>query len=388
MLTDDQQNSNSNNPAPEIRVEVQEFLRNGCFFAINQTDVLIGWGVWRRSAAAESNGCSVFTPDFYLRDEKPWRSPAHFQVINRDVFTRHVLPKLRSEVNSQILERGSDEPVFEQRFQWVEPEREGFERQVLAIRSKFENGALEKAVPIVHAQAREIMTQDRLVAILDRMNQAPESLIPQGFWDEKEGAGLLGATPERLFSIDKENRLQTMALAGTRAKSPSGEGARELLSDPKERHEHQIVVDDLKARLSVYGTIEVGETGVAELPTLFHLKTPISVTVPNPDFATLARALHPTPALGIAPRSFDFQNMKEWDDVSLRGRYGAPFGICLRTKEFAIQDCLVAIRNVQWSNSSAPTLGSGCGFVEESVTDQEWAELKLKRDSVQKVLHV
>jgi isochorismate synthase EntC len=83
--------------------------------------------------------------------------------------------------------------------------------------------------------------------------------------------------------------------------------------------------------------------------------------------------------------------MREWDDEALRVRYGAPFGLVLsspgsRTLEF--QDCLAAIRNVQWSNGRAPTLGSGCGFVKESATDREWAELKLKRDSVKKVLNV
>jgi menaquinone-specific isochorismate synthase len=373
MPIDGQQISN-----PEFDSEL--FLRSGCVFALGANDLLIGWGEWKRSSrpSAGSPACSLFTPDFYMTDENPWRMPTHFRVVNREFFTTHVLPKLTSEVNVDVT-------GDYQGFQWVEPRKEGFEQQVEIIRERFEAGRLEKAVPVVHAQAREIMTQDRLVRILAKMVSVPASLIPHGFWDFDEGEGLLGATPERLFSIEKNRRLATMALAGTRAKI---DDARSLFEDPKERHEHQIVVDDLAAMLAPYGRVSVGETHVAELPTLFHLKTPIEVEVEHVDFETLARALHPTPALGLAPRSYGFENMREWDEAESRVRYGAPFGILLRTGDLAIQDCLVAIRNVQWSNFQPPTLGSGCGFVKESETDREWAELKLKRDSVKKALGV
>lgn len=357
------------------------FLRNGFVFALDCENLAIGWGEWSRSAkpGTEIGGCSLFTPDFYMTDPKPWRRPAHFEVVTREFFATDVLPSLTSEVKE---------------FRWVEPLLEGFEKQVKSIRSAFENEGLEKAVPVVHAQAREIMTQDRLVAILRAMAQAPGSLIPQGFWESESGAespsaGLLGATPERLFSIGSEAGVSTMALAGTRAKSARGDDAEQLIKDPKERHEHQIVIDDLRERLSAFGRVTVGETFAAELPTLFHLKTPITVAASAfADFSALAQALHPTPALGIAPRSFGFENMKRWDDVEARGRYGAPFGLVLKTASHDVRDCLVAIRNVQWTNSRAPTLGSGCGFVRESEVEREWNELRIKRDSVKKVLRV
>ena len=386
-----------------------EFLRNGCFFAIGPSDLLIGWGEWRTAPQPGTSPCAIFSPGFYFNqqsdprsdqhdravDQNAWRMPAHFEVITRELFTISVLSKLRAEVNSQIPELTFGKEDFGQRFQWVEPRLEVFEQQVRVIRERFSEGRLEKAVPVVHSQAREIMTQDRLVAILEQMNAAPTNLIPQGFWDAHSGEGLLGATPERLFSIEKStekyrdgSRLVTMALAGTRAKSAEGNDATKLLNDPKERHEHQLVIDDLRERLSRYGIVEVGETKVADLPTLYHLKTALTVTGSEMDFDSVARDLHPTPALGISPRSFGLENMKQWDDLKLRGRYGAPFGLRLRTEKLDIQDCLVAIRNVQWTKSHAPTLGSGCGFVKESVVDREWAELQLKRDSVKKVLNV
>ncbi len=357
----------------DLPENLQEFLTSGCLFALNQTDLWIGWGGFKKTEHAQD--ASIFAPDFYVTDEKPWLRPRQHQIVSREFFTQHLLAKLASDVKPN-----------RQGFQWVEPSKESFEQQVHAIRKHFESGRLAKAVPVVHAQAREIMTQDRLLAILERIAQAPSSLIPQGFWDFSTGEGLLGATPERLFSVDHQGRLITMALAGTRAKL-SADDARLLFADSKERHEHQLVIDDIQTRLASFGRVHVGETNVAELPTLLHLKTPIWVDGVSAEFETLARELHPTPALGVSPRSFGLANMREWDETQTRGRYGAPFGLVLGGSE-RFQDCLVAIRNIQWSNGQAPTLGSGCGFVHESVIDREWNELQLKRDSVKKVLGV
>ena len=374
--------------------QLQDFLKNGCVYSLDHDpdSILIGWGEWERHTTILSQGrsfCSIYTPDFYMTDLKPWRSPKHFRVIKRSEFT--------AQFTADNLSNGHPNG---KRFRWVEPSREIFKNQVQIIRSAFENEELVKAVPVIHAQALEIMTQESLINVLQAMMNAPASLQVHGFWESgSQGgltAGLLGATPEQLFKVERrgrESRLKTMAVAGTRAKTSSGDDEALLLNDPKERREHQIVVDDLFECLSAHGEVSVGETSVTELPTLFHLKTNLAVDL-NPtggarkDFESIARALHPTPALGVAPRAFGFQNMKRWDQVALRQRFGAPFGLRLKTDELDIQDCLVAIRNVQWSESKPPTLGSGCGFVEESVDDHEWAELQLKRDSVKKVLNV
>ncbi len=366
--------------------QYDDFLRNGCFFALDSDRILIGWGEWLKTPLAPARGphhCSLYTPDFYLSEPNPWRTPPQFEVMTREFFTTNVLPRSSSEVKE---------------FRWVEPLPEEFEHQVKIIREAIENGSLEKAVPVVHAQACEIMTQDRLVKTLRAMVAAPASLISNGFWESRPGEdlteGLLGATPERLFSIDRRGNLATMALAGTRAKTFSGgDDAKILFEDRKERREHQIVVDDLKSQLAKWGDVEVGETFVVELPTLFHLKTVLKVSgsknlLLESAFNEVANALHPTPALGVSPRSLGFKAIKRWDDTGLRNRFGAPFGLRLKTGEHDIQDCLVAIRNVQWTNGLAPTLGSGCGFVRESILEREWAELKLKRDSVKKVLNL
>jgi isochorismate synthase EntC len=48
---------------------------------------------------------------------------------------------------------------------------------------------------------------------------------------------------------------------------------------------------------------------------------------------------------------------------------------------------LVAIRNIQWQDEKI-RLGSGCGIVKSSQIEREWQELKLKRESVKRMLSI
>jgi menaquinone-specific isochorismate synthase len=202
----------------------------------------------------------------------------------------------------------------------------------------------------------------------------------------------LGATPEVLFSVagvEDSTIVQTVALAGTRAAEPGA--AHALLADSKERYEHQLVIDDLLETLAPLGRVEIGQTRVVELPTLIHLKTPINVRVPRSTSTPistegLARRLHPTPALGVSPRRLGFSEILRWDGGESRGGFGAPFAVDATLADGTrICECVVAIRNIQWHDGTI-RLGSGCGIVPASDIEREWRELKLKRESVKKML--
>jgi menaquinone-specific isochorismate synthase len=113
-----------------------------------------------------------------------------------------------------------------------------------------------------------------------------------------------------------------------------------------------------------------------------HLKTDIAVAVTSPvTFGDLVRALHPTAALGVAPRSAGTELMPSLGP-SERGRFGAPFGIEWPDGRAHV---LVAIRNVQW-NGPTVTLGAGAGILAESQLEREWEELRLKRSAVKDLL--
>ncbi len=355
---------------------VSEFLKNGWLLALGHGQILVGWGEWSEgSESGIENSCGLFVPDFYFTAEAPWRFTPSWDLLERDAFSAQLLQGLETH------EVGDD-----QSFAWVEPERSEFEKALRIIHEGMANRGLAKAVPVVFATASVIVDESRRARILNRLLQISEPLFPYGFWSSREG--MIGATPEILFTIRSGSRtkLETMALAGTRERN-SGAG-KVLLNDPKERHEHQLLIEDLREVLAPFGSVTFGETSTLELPTLVHLHTPISVNASVPiSFTAAAKALHPTPALGVAPRRLGYEEIKRWDSSIPRHRFGAPFGAEFQTAQGPAAHCLVAIRNIQWQDAEV-TLGSGCGVVTASEPDREWQELQLKRDSVKRMLGI
>ncbi|AFY03069.1 chorismate-binding protein [Bdellovibrio bacteriovorus] len=261
---------------------------------------------------------------------------------------------------------------------WEEPRLEDFAEALSVIQSRIEKNEIQKAVPVVFARSAQTVTAGDRARLLLKLSEAPATLFVYGFW--KDGEGVLGATPETLFDFSK-GVLKTMALAGTCPKSESTE-RESLLNDEKEMYEHRLVVEDITERLSAWGTVRASAPYILELPTLYHLKTDISVVCQKqPDFVQLVKALHPTPALGVAPRSAGYTWMQALPGQQGRRWYGGP--VAFMGPEEAL--CLVGIRNLQWSQDSA-MIGSGCGVVAASELEREWRELFQKRLSVKKIL--
>lgn len=337
--------------------------------------VLIGWGEWSQTSDPEtgSDTCYLYLPDFYRESAQPWRFTTAWDVLNRDVFASHVLAGVSGNVNGNI-------DANDQGFQWLEPSIEEFQATVWReIQKGFSERGLRKAVPVVFARSRGRVS---IEAVLKRLVAQPPQLLPYGFWGESEG--MIGATPEILFAAGQDSaKIKTMALAGTRGKDDVR--ASELLfTDAKERHEHQLVIDDIREQLSRVGDVKVGETQVLEFPSLFHLHTPIWAELSKKlTLMDLIECLHPTPALGVSPRQLGFPEMKLWDDPKKRGRFGAPFAAVWPEG----MQALVAIRNLEW-NGDEIRIGSGCGIVPESQLEREWKELALKRESVKRMLGI
>lgn len=348
-----------------------EFFKSGWVLTLDAQRVLVGWGEWSLSdkPSTDPETCWLYTPDFYRELAKPWRFTRAWDVLDRQHFATHVLAGVTRNVNAN-----------EQGFQWLEPVLgELEERSWREIQKGFSERGLRKAVPVVFARAQGRVS---IESILKRLVAEPPQLMPYGFWDGEEG--VIGATPEVLFAAGQDfNAIETMALAGTRAKD-DGLAPFQLMADAKERYEHQLVVDDLKEQLSRLGDVVIGPTQVMELPSLYHLHTRVQAR-PKKKFTPLdmIECLHPTPALGVAPRRLGFSEMRRWDDPHRRRRFGAPFAAVWPEG----MHCVVAIRNIEW-NGSHIQLGSGCGVVPESVLEREWKELKLKRDSVRRMLGV
>ena len=127
--------------------------------------------------------------------------------------------------------------------------------------------------------------------------------------DEKENSKtLIGASPELLVS---RNGMQVISnpLAGSRPRSEDPvedkRRAEELLSSPKDLHEHAVVVEAVAAALRPYcHTLHVPEKpSVIHSEAMWHLSTEVKGELKDPNTSSLqlAIALHPTPAVCGTP---------------------------------------------------------------------------------------
>lgn len=197
------------------------------------------------------------------------------------------------------------------------------------------------------------------------------------------GSVFFGATPERLVAT--QNRaFQTVAIAGTirHDEDPAVEAAlaAELLASDKDREEHEIVVDTLRATLTpVSAEIAVAQGPVvARFGTVQHLVTTVSGRLRDRSgILSLAALLHPTPAVGGEPRDLALELIAEHEGFD-RGWYAGPLGWVGADGD---GEFVVALRCAVVSGKSA-ALFAGCGIVADSDAAREWEESRNKMQVV------
>lgn len=200
------------------------------------------------------------------------------------------------------------------------------------------------------------------------------------FWLEFiPGHAFFGAPPERLIKLHGLE-FDTVALAGSIG---TGETPKEdqqlattLLNSIKDRHEHRLVVEDIKTRLHQFAS----EVDIPDRPNVFHLsniqhlRTNISGTLKNGySILDVVEGLHPTAALGGFPRKNALQLIKELENQD-RGWYGAPIGWFDSNGD---GEFVVAIRSGIVAGNEA-WLYSGAGIVADSDPASEWEESQIK----------
>lgn len=214
------------------------------------------------------------------------------------------------------------------------------------------------------------------LSILNLMRKAFEfgTGMPYGLWTENEG--LIGSTPELLYEVDGQ-ALKTFALAGTMKAGLEAE----LLASKKDRHEHNLVIQDIQEKLIPFARkTESGVTYIHPYKSIIHLRTNIESELKDGvNFTELTNRFSPTAALGGYPKekSLAFlQNTNYAKKFSPR-TFGSAFGLMSDThKEF-----VVSIRNVQWKDNEL-FIESGGGVVKESILEKELEEIALKRAAI------
>jgi len=188
-------------------------------------------------------------------------------------------------------------------------------------------------------------------------------------------ATFLGATPERLVDVH-DGVASTMALAATirRGATPDEDAhlARALLASAKERTEHAIVASALRQAFDDVCTRVVAdaEPRIERLPNLQHLLTSIrGQLAPGRTVLDVVARLHPTPAVGGAPRGPALDLLRRCESLD-RGWYAGALGWLNRAGDGEFS---VGIRSALVHGTEA-TLFAGCGIVADSDAAAEYAE--------------
>lgn len=270
-------------------------------------------------------------------------------------------------------------PALEPSLQWEKPSASDFASQFNWSQEQFRLGILSKTVPIIRQSANKSLNESNKLWCLRMLLQQNDYGWSYGLFENEKG--VIGHTPEMLAKWDADSlKLKTMALAGTYPKSESA--SREIKADKKIRNEHEIVVTDIRVKLSGYD-FQQSETDVLELRYLLHLKTEFEVSIKNMAGAVeVINRLHPTSAMGIFPAdSGKFAEFSQLPIQKDRQSFAAPFAFLNRTSV----NCVVAIRNIQFDGWKTEIF-SGCGVTTGSSLELELEESQLKRNSVKKML--
>lgn len=202
-----------------------------------------------------------------------------------------------------------------------------------------------------------------------------------GHWNED--SGVIGVSPEPLFNKVSDNKFQTIALAGTISTSVA-QYEQSIFADPKERKEHQFVIEDISHKLkTISNKVSIGETTCFNFGPFAHLKTDIHFNVDNFKVEEVITAMGPTAALGGYPSKMTFQYLKQLGYYNFEKDqriFGGVMGVDIGDDVFS----LVMIRNLSWYGDEF-IIDSGSGIVEGSNPVKERAEVNSKRQSIEDI---
>ncbi|MCM1144573.1 MAG: chorismate-binding protein [Blautia sp.] len=208
---------------------------------------------------------------------------------------------------------------------------------------------------------------------------------PYMFYFSSSDMEVAGASPETLVKLEN-GILHTFPLAGTRprGKTPEEDKAleEELLADPKELAEHNMLVDlgrnDI-GKISKFGTVEVEKYHCIERYShVMHIGSTVRGEIKeNEDALSAIDAILPAGTLSGAPKIRACQLINDLEN-NKRGIYGGAIGYLDFTGNL---DTCIAIR-IAYKKNNKVFVRSGAGIVAESVPEMEFQECLNKAAAV------
>lgn len=216
--------------------------------------------------------------------------------------------------------------------------------------------------------------------ILRKLNPSPYM-----FYFSSDDIEMAGASPETLVKLEN-GKLSTYPLAGTRprgkSKTQDNELEKELLKDPKELAEHNMLVDlgrnDL-GKISKFGTVKVDKYHqILKFSHVMHIGSTVTGKIREDKTALDAvDAVLPAGTLSGAPKIRAMQIINELEN-NKRGIYGGAVGYIDLTGNL---DTCIAIR-LAFKKHGKVYVRSGAGIVADSIPAKEHRECINKAKAV------
>ena len=208
---------------------------------------------------------------------------------------------------------------------------------------------------------------------------------PYMFYFSGTDVEVAGASPETLVKLEN-GILHTFPLAGTRPRGATPEEdealEKELLADPKELAEHNMLVDlgrnDI-GKISKFGTVQVEKLhSIERYSHVMHIGSTVRGEIrEDKDALDAIDAILPAGTLSGAPKIRACQLINDLED-NKRGIYGGAIGYLDFTGNL---DTCIAIRIAYLKNGKA-FVRSGAGIVADSVPEKEYQECLHKAAAV------
>ncbi len=251
-----------------------------------------------------------------------------------------------------------------------------WKEKVKSALNKINKNELEKVV-IARKVELELLNEFNLLTTFNQLlNNCNDCII---FSVKESNSIFFGATPEKLFSINK-NIINTEALAGSieRSKNETEDAylGNQLLRDPKELNEQKKVLDYILSILSNYSSdIKFNEIPfIKKLNSVQHLQTKINATISSEfEILKFLNEIHPTPAVCGLPKEGALEFIYETEDFD-RGLYAGVIGWF---NNFNVGEFYVGIRSALQKENKLNVF-AGCGIVEGSIPEKEFFETEIK----------
>ena len=208
---------------------------------------------------------------------------------------------------------------------------------------------------------------------------------PYMFYFSSSDIEVAGASPETLVKLE-DGVLYTFPLAGTRPRGKTPEEDRaleaELLADPKELAEHNMLVDlgrnDI-GKISKFGTVEVEKyLSIERYSHVMHIGSTVRGQIREEEDALSAiDAILPAGTLSGAPKIKACQLINDLENNKC-GIYGGAIGYLDFTGNL---DTCIAIR-IAYKKNDKVFVRSGAGIVADSVPEKEYQECLNKAAAV------